>query len=65
MPKFDVTAQITGGDGNALVIMSKVSRAIKRAGGTEEDCREFRNAVFDCPSYGAVLTLCGEWVDLA
>lgn len=40
-PLFDTTVELVGEDGNALAIMAKVKRAIKNAGGTDEDVDAF------------------------
>lgn len=40
-PLFDTTVELVGEDGNAFAIMVKVRRAIKNAGGTDEDVDAF------------------------
>jgi hypothetical protein len=41
-PKFDTEVELVGEDGNAFAIMGKVSRAIRKAGGSEEDVKVYQ-----------------------
>ena len=54
--KFSVTVKLTGGDGNAFVIIGKVSGALRR-GGFPEAADAFAKAAMDCASYDDVLRL--------
>ncbi len=42
MAKYPIEVQLTGEDGNALMILGKVSRALRRAGVPEEEVKEYR-----------------------
>lgn len=37
MPKYDIEVKLSGEDGNAFAIMSRVKKALKSAGATKED----------------------------
>ena len=65
-PRYpDVHVQLTGEDGNAFMIMGRVRRAMQRAGISRVEQEEFSNAVFDSPSYDAVLRLVTETVHVS
>ena len=64
MPKFDVEVQLTGTDGNAFALMAKVTRGIRKAGGTHEDEVTFYNEATS-GDYDHLLRTCMEWVDVA
>lgn len=52
----DVTVCLSvGHSGNTGVIMATVAKAMKKAGCEERDIRNFREGVFGCESYDAVL----------
>jgi hypothetical protein len=41
-PKYpNVTVQLTGEDGNAIAIMARVQRALKKAGATPEELNQY------------------------
>lgn len=40
-PKYNVTVQLTGRDGNAFAIMGAVKSALKKAGATEAELDEY------------------------
>ncbi len=50
-----VTVRLSGQDGQTGAIMATVSEAMKKAGVEERDIRNFREGVFGCASYDAVL----------
>lgn len=62
-PKYDVGVQLSGQDGNAGAIMGRVSDALKQAGASNEEIREFRA---ECMSsdYDNLLRTCMEWVNV-
>lgn len=65
MPKFpDVEVQLTGEDGNAFFIMSRVRKAMERAGYREE-AKAYFDAGFESPSYDDLLRLTMETVSVA
>lgn len=53
--------QLTGEDGNVFAIIGRVKGALRGAGQPEK-VQEFVTRAFACPSYGAVLELCSEYV---
>lgn len=62
MPKHpNVTVQLTGEDGNAFVIVSRVRRALKAGGVPSSDIEQF-TADATSGDYAHVLNTCTEWV---
>ena len=55
--------QLTGEDGNVFAIIGRVCRALKQVGQADR-AREFSAAAFRCDSYGSVLVLCDEYIDV-
>lgn len=55
--------KLVGEDGNAFAIMGRVSRALKNAGLREKEA-EFTQKAIKQPSYGALLSLCDEYVEI-
>ena len=49
-----VEVKLLGGDGNALVIIAKVQRALRAAIGVEAE-REFVSVAWDCATYRELL----------
>jgi hypothetical protein len=63
MPKFpEVTVQLTGESGNAFVIVSRVRKALERAGHREEAKAFFDEALSG--DYDHVLQTCMDWVNV-
>jgi hypothetical protein len=63
MPKFDVTVDVPFGE-NAFAIMAVVQKAIKNAGATPEQVKEY----YDASTSGDYSHLCQvaeEWVNVA
>jgi len=56
--------QLSGEDGNVFAIIGRVSRALKHASQPEK-AEEFTTRAFSSGSYGEVLALCGEYVDVS
>lgn len=54
--------KLVGEDGNVFVIVSRVSRALKKAGQPEK-AKEFTTKAFKCASYHEVLGLVVEFVN--
>lgn len=55
MPKYpEIEVQLSGEDGNAFFIMSRVRRAMERAG-LRAEAKEFFDAAIATPSYDALL----------
>jgi hypothetical protein len=63
MPKFDVAVQLTGNDGNAFAIMGAVSSALKKAGATPEQVKEYQNESMS-GDYDNLLRVAFNWVDV-
>jgi hypothetical protein len=64
-PRFpDAAVQLTGEDGNAIMIIGRVSRALRRAGATDEEVREF-SAEAMSGDYDNVLATCMRWADVS
>lgn len=64
-PKYpDVEVQLSGEDGNAMAIMGRVSKALRRAGVSREECDAFREEATS-GDYDQLLQTCFRWVDVA
>jgi hypothetical protein len=63
MPKFDVDVQLSGLSGNAYAIMGSVTTAIKRAGGSNIECDQFRTEATS-GDYDNLLQTCIRWVNV-
>ena len=61
MPKYDVSVQLSGNDGNAFAIMGAVKSALKKAGASSEEVSQY---VSDSMSgdYDNLLRVAMEWV---
>jgi hypothetical protein len=57
-------AQLTGEDGNVFAVIARVARALKRAG-EREQADEFVQRALQAKSYGEVLLLCEEYVEVS
>ena len=62
--KFDVDVQLSGTDGNAFALMAKVTRGIRKAGGTKEDENEFMEQAMS-GDYNHLLRTCMDWVNVS
>lgn len=60
-PKFDVDVKLSGQDGNAFAIMGRVREAIRKAGGTSEELKEFIEEATS-GDYDNLLQTCMKWV---
>lgn len=62
-PKFNITVQLTGNDGNAFAIMAAVKKAIVVAGATPEQVSQY---TMDSMSgdYDNLLRTAMEWVEV-
>lgn len=61
-PDASVSIELSSEEGNVFFIMSKVSIALKNAGATEAECKEFR-ALCRRGTYEDALSVCREWVE--
>lgn len=60
-PKFDVEVQLTGQDGNAFMIMGLVQRALRDAGATPEQVKEYQEESMS-GDYDHLLQTAMRWV---
>lgn len=63
MPKYNIEVQITGDDGNAFVIMSKVRSALKSAGASESEISLYTQESTS-GDYSNLLNVASQWVDI-
>jgi ribosomal protein S9 len=63
-PKYNVTVQLTGEDGNAFAIMAAVKRALQKAGASKEEITQY---TMDSMSgdYDNLLRTADKWVVVA
>jgi hypothetical protein len=64
MPKYDVEVQLTGNDGNAFNIMAQVNRALRNAGATPEEIKQYQQEAMS-GDYDNLLRVTQEWVEVA
>lgn len=62
MPKFPITVQLTGEDGNAFFIVSRVRKALEAAGHPEAAQEFFDEALSG--NYAHVLQTCMDYVNV-
>lgn len=63
MPKYDVTVQLTGQDGNAFSILKKVEDALKEVGADKSQIEAFHKEATS-GDYDHLLRTCMEWVNV-
>jgi hypothetical protein len=61
--KYPVKVVLTGTDGNAFAIMAKVSRALKDAGATPEEVKQYQNESMS-GDYNHLLQTAMSWVEV-
>lgn len=59
----EVEVELVGGDGNAFVLMGKVSGALRRAGVPKEEVDEFM-AEATSGDYDHLIQTCMRWVEV-
>ena len=57
------TVKLVGTDGNAFAILGKVTGALRRAGHTPEEVKQFQDEA-TAGDYDHVLQTCMKWVDV-
>ena len=62
-PRFDVTVQLTGNDGNAFAIMGQVRKALRKAGATSGELEEYMTESMS-GDYNNLLRVAMKWVDV-
>jgi hypothetical protein len=63
-PKYPITVQLTGNDGNAFAIMASVSRALKDHGVDPEEVSTFTQEAMS-GDYDNLLRTAMRWVEVA
>lgn len=59
----DISVRLTGQDGNAMVLIGAVRKALRHGGVPASEVTEFVNEAMS-GDYNNVLTTCMEWVDI-
>lgn len=62
-PKFDIDVQLIGQDGNAFAIMGTVQRALRGAGATPEQIKEYSEESMS-GDYDNLLRVAMDWVNV-
>jgi hypothetical protein len=62
-PKYPITVQLTGNDGNAMTIMSNVGRALMRNGVLKEEVDAFYAEAMS-GDYDQLLQTAMRWVEV-
>lgn len=60
----NVQVQLSGGDGNAFMLIGKVQKALRNAGATPTELDEFINEATS-GDYDHVIQTCMDWVEVA
>ena len=60
----NVEVQLTGGDGNALLVIGRVQNALRKAGAPQDELTAFREEAMS-GDYDNVLQTCMRWVNVA
>lgn len=63
-PIFDIDVQLTGQDGNAFMIMGAVSKALRKAGATPEQIKEYTDESMS-GDYNNLLRTAMKWVNVS
>lgn len=63
MPKYDITVQLTGRDGNAFGILGTVAKELRRAKVSKEDIDLFYAEAMG-GDYDHLLQTCMRWVNV-
>lgn len=63
MPKYNITVELVGHDGNAFAIMGRVRSALKKAGASEEELTQYSNESMS-GDYNNLLRVATQWVEI-
>lgn len=64
LPKYpNISVRLSGKDGNAFNILSKIRIALRRAGVSEEEINQFTKEATS-GDYNHLLLVCGEWINI-
>jgi len=61
-PKFDISVNLVGEDGNAFAIMGRVSKALKKAGASSEEVKQYMDESMS-GDYDNLLRVAMSWVN--
>jgi hypothetical protein len=64
MSKYAIEVQLTDNDGNAFAIMGQVSRALRNAGATPDEIKQYQSESMS-GDYDNLLRVAMEWVEVA
>lgn len=65
MSKYpDIEVELVGQDGNAFLILGKVQKALRRAGVSEEEVKQYYNEA-TAGDYNHLLRTTMEWVEVS
>ncbi len=64
MPKYNVTVQLSGINGNAIATLNAVSRGLKRAGVQQSEIDKFQSEATS-GDYDRVIQTAMKWVNVA
>ena len=62
-PKYDITVQLSGEDGNAFNLMGIVNRALRNADAPQKDIDDFIKEA-TASDYDHLLQTCMKWVNV-
>lgn len=63
-PKYDIDVTLTGVNGNAFAIIGTVTKALTRAGVSQDEIKEFTTEATS-GDYDNVLVTCMKWVNVS
>jgi hypothetical protein len=63
MARFDVTVKLVGKDGNAFAILGNMIKALRKAGATPDEVKEFQ-AEATSGDYNNLLQTCCKWANI-
>ena len=64
MSKYDIEVQLSGNDGNAFAVMGSVMSALKKAGATPEELKQYQEESMS-GDYDNLLRVASKWVNVA
>ena len=64
MSKYDIEVQLSGHDGNAFAVMGSVMSALKKAGATPEELKQYQEESMS-GDYDNLLRVASQWVNVA
>ena len=64
MSKYDIEVQLSGHDGNAFAVMGSVTKALRNAGATPEELKQYQEESMS-GDYDNLLRVASQWVNVA